>query len=89
MHFRRLAVIETSAAIVAVAVTIVAAILHAGAYSLVLGPVAGTVAQSVGLWVNVPWRPSATWVPQELSRLWAFGKASLVSTRQLLVAQRG
>jgi O-antigen/teichoic acid export membrane protein len=57
MRFKRLAVLETVATILGIGVSIGAAAAGLGPTSLALGPLAGTVAQSVMLWIAVPWRP--------------------------------
>lgn len=60
LRFRQIALIETTAAVVGVGVSIAAAADGQGATSLVLGPVASTVVTSVWLWASVKWRPAMT-----------------------------
>lgn len=46
-----------------------------GAWSLVLGYLAGTIALTAALWVLVPWRPSLRLQRRHIRELWRFGGA--------------
>lgn len=58
LHFRQLALIETATLLFGIGVSIATAACGFGASSLVLGPVAATVATSIWMWLAVPWRPA-------------------------------
>ena len=57
MRYRAVAIIEFSAAIVYFIVAVVAAVLGAGAMSLVLGSLAQAVCTTIAMWLTVRWRP--------------------------------
>jgi O-antigen/teichoic acid export membrane protein len=73
-HFRRLAFIEAGTSIVGIVVVPVAAVLGAGAASLVIGPLTSTVLLSIALWASVPWRPHRWADRASLARLWRFSR---------------
>jgi PST family polysaccharide transporter len=78
MRFRQLALVETASTFIGIATsTTAAAVFHAGATSLVLGPVFATVAASLLLWLTVPWRPSLTATRQDASATIRFGRGLL------------
>jgi O-antigen/teichoic acid export membrane protein len=58
LRFRQLALIESSATLIAIAASIVGAAEGMGATSLVFGPVVGTVFTTIVTWIAVPWRPA-------------------------------
>lgn len=56
-EFKKLALIEVTASIVAMVVAIIAAVKGLGVYSLVLQAVLMTTLSSIFIWVNSQWRP--------------------------------
>jgi O-antigen/teichoic acid export membrane protein len=71
-RFRLLAIVELVCALISVGVTVTLAVYGAGAKSLVIGPIAGTLLESIWLWcvVRVPisGRPSRT-IARKIVRL--------------------
>ena len=74
MRFRQLAIIETASALIGIATGITAAVLGAGASSLVLGPVSTTITASIGLWVAVGWQPLLAFSREDARETIQFGK---------------
>ena len=77
MQFGRLAVVDTSAALVEASVTILLAIAGYGVWSFVLGEIAMTMTATVGIAIARPWRPGLRIRPTEIRSLVRFG-ASLM-----------
>lgn len=73
-RFKRLAMMEAATNIVGIAVVPAAALLGAGAASLVLGPLSSTALLSLALWVSVPWRPRERPRHAALRDLWRFSR---------------
>jgi len=57
---------------VTVAVSVTAALLGAGVYALVIGPIAQVLVLNVLLWTAVRWHPRHGIVPASIKRLWSF-----------------
>lgn len=74
LRFKQIAVIETGAAALGIAVTVGAALAGAGAHSLVLGPLATQTAVTVCAWATVRWRPRARPDRESLRELWAYSR---------------
>jgi O-antigen/teichoic acid export membrane protein len=75
MHFRKLVLLETTSTLIGIATSITAAAaFHAGATSLVLGPVASTVSASILLWLAVPWHPTLSLSRRDASSTIRFGR---------------
>lgn len=74
LRFKTIARIETGATFLNVAVTIVAALLGTGAYSLVLGPVAYTVSATLATFVVVRWRPHRRPDRESARAIWVFSR---------------
>lgn len=75
IDFRARTVAELADVAVRGVVGIALALLGHGAWSLVLGYLAGTAAMSLVLWVRIPWRPSLAFRRDHIRRLWRFGGA--------------
>lgn len=73
LDFRTRTIAEASDVLVRGVVGIGLALWGAGAYSLVGGYLAGTIAMTISLWALVPWRPSPRLHRADLSGLLRFG----------------
>lgn len=72
LRFKQLALLETIGTVVSIGTIVVAALLGAGAYSIILGPLAYTVARTVLTWSVVRWVPRARPDRERLRELWSF-----------------
>ncbi|HZT72287.1 MAG TPA: oligosaccharide flippase family protein [Terriglobales bacterium] len=54
--------------------SVVLALMHFGAWSLIWGQWVGLIANAVTLWIVVPWRPGRRWTPALAGKLLAYGK---------------
>lgn len=77
LRFRKLAVVELSAAAAGHAVTLTAALLGAGAFALVLGPLVTGGLTTVLLFAVVRWRPRHFIDRTSVRELWAFSGGML------------
>jgi PST family polysaccharide transporter len=75
MDFRARTVGEMADVVVRGTTGIVLAVAGAGAWSLVLGYVAGTLAMTAALWATVTWRPTLKGRREHLRQLLGFGGA--------------
>ena len=74
LRFKQIAVIETTCAVLGIAATVIAALLGAGAYSLVLGPLVTEATRSVGTYAVVRWGPRAWPDRASLRDLWTYSR---------------
>ena len=75
MDFRARTGGELADVVVRGGASIALAVAGAGAWSLVLGYIAGSLAMTIALWVLVPWRPKWTPKREHLRQLLGFGGA--------------
>ena len=73
-NFPRIAVIETGSSVIAIVAAPVFVVLGFGVYSLVLGPLVGTIVLSVWLWAAVWWWPRRWASRRAIHELWAFSR---------------
>lgn len=73
LRFRVIGVVDTLAAILNGGLSIVLAFSGAGAWSLVVGTLAGYAAQLVGMWLGARWRPGLAFTREEFKDLFSFG----------------
>jgi hypothetical protein len=73
LAFGRKFVPEMARSITKGAISISLALLDFGAWSLIIGQLAGTLAETVVYWLIVPWRPRLRFQPQLASSLMAYG----------------
>lgn len=74
MRFKQIAIGETVSGALGIAATIVTALMGAGAYSLILGPIVTQVVLSVWMWAVVRWTPRARPDRQSVRELWEFSR---------------
>ena len=72
MDFRRIEIRGMLATVVSAAVGITAALLHAGAWSLIAAAVAGTAASTIAIWIVSPWKPHFVFSLHSLRRMASF-----------------
>jgi O-antigen/teichoic acid export membrane protein len=77
LQFRPIAVTELAAAATGIMVSVIAALVGAGYWALALGPVAQTVAVTIGMWHAAPWRPRHFIARSSIRRLWSFSAGML------------
>jgi PST family polysaccharide transporter len=73
MQFRRLFAPEFAGGLVKGVVSVVLAATGAGAWSLVIGQLAGTLCQSIGLWIVHPFRPGFVVSRRHVAPMMRFG----------------
>ena len=73
-NFPRIAVIETGSSVIAIVAAPVFVVLGFGVYSLVLGPLVGTIVLSVWFWAAVWWWPRRWASRRAIHELWAFSR---------------
>jgi PST family polysaccharide transporter len=73
MRFTAIAVIETGAELVALALAVVCAVKGAGYWALVVQRVSGPAITMVASWLLCPWRPGLPVHDQEISKMLRFG----------------
>jgi O-antigen/teichoic acid export membrane protein len=73
-HYRRVAFIESIAAVAGLAATPLFVLAGFGVYSVVLGPLVNTTLLSLLLWLNVPWRPTIRFSAEAMRRIWSFSR---------------
>jgi len=73
LAFGRKFVPEMARSITKGVISIILALLDFGAWSLIIGQLAGTFAETVVYWLIVPWRPRLRFQPQLASSLLAYG----------------
>jgi O-antigen/teichoic acid export membrane protein len=76
-RFALVARIEISSLVAGFSVAVLAAILGAGAYSLVLQAFAIALFTSLQLWVSAHWTPSQGWSLARIQGIWAFSRNML------------
>jgi len=74
LRFKQIAIVETVAAVIGIAATVVAAAAGAGPYSLVLGPLVTRLSVSVGVYSVVRWRPHVRPDRESLRDLWTYAR---------------
>ncbi|SDQ68024.1 lipopolysaccharide biosynthesis protein [Quadrisphaera sp. DSM 44207] len=74
LRFKQLAVVEVVSLVLGTATTIVAAVLGAGAYSLVIGPLVHQVTDSSIKWAVVRWRPRALPDRASVRQFWTMSR---------------
>ncbi len=74
LRFKELMIAQTASTAVRGVVSLLLAWLGAGVWSLVWGPLAGSVTGSVVNWWFSPWRPSFGWSWRHFRELFRFGK---------------
>lgn len=77
LRFRPIALTELAAGAVGITSSIVAAFAGAGYWALAVGPVAQTLAMTLGIWHAAPWRPHHFIVRSSIRRLWSFSSGLL------------
>lgn len=73
MAFQSLAVMEVSASLIAQAVAIIAALMGAGAWALVLQAMMSQLVATVWVWIAAHWRPGREFSIQEFRTIGSFG----------------
>jgi O-antigen/teichoic acid export membrane protein len=73
-HFRRVAFIETPAAIAGFISMPLFVLAGFGVYSIVLSPLVATVITTVALWVWVPYRPKRHFSVAAMGQIWRFSR---------------
>jgi len=71
-RFRILAHVEIGSALTGLIVAVAAALLGAGAFSLVFQALVGALISTLLLWRLSGWRPRAVWSRQRFQEVWAF-----------------
>lgn len=77
LKFKRLAVIETCAAVVGNAMTVAGALAGWGPLALVAGPALQSIVLTTLMWIASPWRPRGFIRRASLRRLWSFSGGML------------
>ena len=79
MDFRRVETRGMAASIASAVVGITAALMHAGAWSLIGAAIAGTVVSTITIWIVSPWKPHLVYSLHSLRRMASFSTGMLVS----------
>ncbi|WP_380174166.1 MOP flippase family protein [Kineococcus sp. DHX-1] len=77
LKFKRLAVIETAAAVVGNSTTVVGALAGWGPLALVAGPALQSIVLTTLMWIASPWRPRGFIRRASVRRLWSFSGGML------------
>ena len=74
LRFKQLALQELTCTVISIGTVVVAALAGAGAFSIILGPLAYTVVRTALSWWTVRWMPRARPDRESLRELWSFSR---------------